>query len=447
MKNLPIGKWLLTVVGLLTVGGAYYADWNQTHMFNPRWPPHAKFHNAQTMLLGTGLGALCLWFLWGQRGHPRAALKLAVVFGGLYWLTQAGALLFPGTALTDPEFYQPQPRQLYLDAVLGLLLALGYALESRRLRRLAAGSSSLSIALFLLLMSTSLSASPAPLPPLAPLPKGFTEATAEVNGVQIHYVTGGTGEPLVLLHGWPQTWYAWHRLLPALAAHYTVIAPDLRGAGASSKPEPAAGYDAYTLAEDVHQLVQQLGRPSIRLVGHDLGVMVAYAYAATHPTEVVRLGLLDGPLPGVGPAAPPRPGIWHPGFHATPELPELLTAGRERAYLTYFFTTFAHRKTAFTPAEVDEFVRAYSAPGAMRAGFEQYRAFPVTAARNQASAQVKLPMPVLALGGQYSAGPAIVATVQQVADHVRGGSVPEAGHWLAEENPDYLLAQLLAFLP
>lgn len=281
----------------------------------------------------------------------------------------------------------------------------------------------------------------------AALPAGFTQALAEVNGVQIHYVLGGTGEPLVLLHGWPQTWYEWHRLMPALAAHYTVIAPDMRGAGNSAKPAPAAGYDAYTLAEDVHQLVQQLGFSRIRLVAHDLGVMVAYAYAATHPAEVYRLGLLDGPLLGVGPPAPPRPGIWHPGFHATPALPEALTVGREREYLTYFFTHFAHNKTAFTAAEVDEFVRAYSAPGAMSAGFEWYRAFPVSAARNQVSAQTKLLMPVLALGGQYSAGPAIVAAVQAVADDVCGGSVPDAGHWLAEENPDYLLAQLIAFLP
>lgn len=280
------------------------------------------------------------------------------------------------------------------------------------------------------------------------LPAGFTEATAAVNGVQLHYVLGGRGPGLVLLHGWPQTWYAWHRLLPALAAHYTVLAPDLRGAGGSSKPEPAAGYDAGTLAEDIYQLVQYLGLGPIRLVGHDIGVMVAYAYAATHPAEVMRLGLLDGPLLGVG-ATPGtgRPGIWHPGFHATPTLPELLTAGREHAYLTYFFRHFAHRPDAFTPEEVAEFVRAYSAPGAMSAGFAWYRAFPATAAQNQRWAQTKLPMPVLALGGQYSAGPAIVATAQAIADHVQGGSVPDAGHWLAEENPAYLLAQLLAFLP
>lgn len=281
---------------------------------------------------------------------------------------------------------------------------------------------------------------------LSLLPAGFTEADTEVNGVSIHYVMGGHGEPLVLLHGWPQTWYEWHRLMPALAEQYTVIVPDLRGAGRSAKPAPAAGYDAYTLAEDLHRLVHQLSFTRIRLVGHDIGLLVAYAYAAMYPPEVYRLGLFDGPLLGVGPQAPPRPGIWHPGFHMTPELPEMLTAGRERDYITYFFTHFAHDKNAFTPAEVDEFVRAYSAPGAMKAGFEWYRAFPITATRNQVSAQTKLTMPVLALGGQYSAGPTIVAMVQAIADDVRGGSVPDAGHWLAEENPAYLLDQLTAFL-
>ena len=137
MKNLPLGKWLITLVALLTMWGAYLADWNETHIFNPRWPPHAKFHNAQTMLFGSLLGALCLWFLWGQRGPTRSVLRLAVLFGGLYWLAQAGALLFPGTALTDPEFYQPgqPPRQLYLDLMVFGVLGVGYALETARLRR------------------------------------------------------------------------------------------------------------------------------------------------------------------------------------------------------------------------------------------------------------------------------------------------------------------------
>ncbi|TGD82787.1 DUF6640 family protein [Hymenobacter wooponensis] len=139
MNKLPIGKWILTLVALMTMWGAYYADWNETHIFNPRWPAHAKFHNAQTMLLGSILGALSLWFLWGQRGNKRATLKLAAVFAAVYWLAQAGALLFPGTALIDPEFYQPNdpPRQLYFDAALAVVLPLAYWLETRRLRRLA----------------------------------------------------------------------------------------------------------------------------------------------------------------------------------------------------------------------------------------------------------------------------------------------------------------------
>lgn len=142
MSKLPIGKWLITLVGLTTMWGAYIADWNTTHIFNPNWPPHAKFHNAQTMLFGSVLGLLCLWFLWGQRGEPRITLRLAVLLGSLYWLTQAGAILFPGTALTDPEFYQPGqgPVQFYFDAGLLAMLGVGYALEMARLnRRPAAG--------------------------------------------------------------------------------------------------------------------------------------------------------------------------------------------------------------------------------------------------------------------------------------------------------------------
>lgn len=284
----------------------------------------------------------------------------------------------------------------------------------------------------------------------APLPAGFTEATVEVNGVQIHYVMGGTGEPLVLLHGFPQTWYEWHGLMPRLAAHYTVVAPDLRGVGGSSKPAPAAGYDTGTMAEDLHELVRHLGFKSIRLVGHDLGMMVAYAYAATHPKEVSKLVLLEAPIPGLEPTwSQVNAQLWHFGFHQVPQLPELLLAGKEREYLTFFYTNFSgdHKTLKFTAAEVNEFVRSYAAPGAMGPSLESYRAFKTSAAQNQAHQRTKLTMPVLALGGEKGFGPQIVPMVQQVADNVQGGSIPGSGHWVAEENPDYLLAQLLAFLP
>lgn len=282
----------------------------------------------------------------------------------------------------------------------------------------------------------------------APLPAGFTSATAAVNGQTIHYIMGGAGEPLVLLHVWPQTWYEWQRLMPRLAEHYTVIVPDLRGFGASSKPKLAAGYDTRTLAEDMHQLVRHLGYAHIRLVGHDIGLMVAYAYAAAYPEEVQKLAIMDAPIPGIEPTwTQVKTTRWHFGFNATAELAGQLLAGRERFYLHYMYTQSAFNKTAFTAAEVDEFVRAYSAPGAMTASLLVYQAFDTSAAQNKASAHTKLKMPVLALGGEHSFGAKIVPLAQLVADDVRGGSVPDSGHWVAEENPDYVLAQLLDFLP
>lgn len=301
---------------------------------------------------------------------------------------------------------------------------------------------------FFVMNNPAVSLSPAAAIAPAALPAGFTEATAEVNGVQIHYVRGGHGEPLVLLHGWPQSWFEWHRIMPQLAEHFTVVVPDLRGFGASSKPAPKAGYDTRNLAEDLHELVRHLGFASIRLVGHDIGLMVGYAYAAAHPTEVHKLVLLDAPIPGIEPVwSQVKAARWHFGFHATPALPEVLLAGKEREYLNFFYTNFAHNKTAFTEAEKDEFVRSYAAPGAMSASLEVYRAFATSAAQNLESARTKLSMPVLALGGEFSLGPRIVAMVEVVAADVRGGSIPGCGHWVNEENSEFLLAQLVAFLP
>lgn len=277
------------------------------------------------------------------------------------------------------------------------------------------------------------------------LPPGFTAATLAVNGTHLHYVRGGAGEPLVLLHGWPQTWRCWQGLLPQLAAHYDVLAVDLRGAGGSGRP--ATGYDARTMADDLYHLAQHLGLGPLRLVGHDIGLMVAYAYATAYPAATHKLVLLDALIPGVEPLwsqflADPRAWIFH--FHQTPHLPEALTAGKERTYLTFAYEGFAYRKGAIPPARVDEYVRAYAEPGGMQAGFNWYRAFAANAAYNQQ--QPPLTLPVLALGGEHGMGPFMLAMVRQVALDVRGGSIPACGHWLAEEAPDYLLAQLLSFL-
>lgn len=273
----------------------------------------------------------------------------------------------------------------------------------------------------------------------------FTHHTSRQAGVDLHYVTGGGGPAVVLLHGWPQTWLKWRWVMPLLAQKYTVIAPDLRGMGDSSKPED--GYDLATLAGDVRSLLRSLGVERARVVGHDLGGPVAYALAALHPGEVERLALVEAPLPGVS-----VPGLaeetaryWHMGFHQAPDLPEALIAGRERLYLTWFFETFAYDKAAVGPAEIDEYVRCYSGPGGLRASLAYYRHLPVWAGQVAEWSRTRLPMPVLALGGELVLGDLPLRLLREVASDVRGGAGPRCGHWVAEERPEYLAEQLLAF--
>src|SRR6187200_380526 len=166
----------------------------------------------------------------------------------------------------------------------------------------------------------------------------FSHSTASVNGIQLHYVIGGHGDPVVLLHGWPETWYEWHRVMPALAKNYTVIAPDLRGLGDSSKP--LTGYDGKTVAEDIHQLVGKLGFKTIFLVGHDIGTQVAYSYAAARPTEVKKLAVMELTIPGIVPAG--RMPLWWVVFHQTPDVPEALVQGKEMFYLSWFYHNLAN---------------------------------------------------------------------------------------------------------
>jgi len=274
----------------------------------------------------------------------------------------------------------------------------------------------------------------------------FTHHTTFVNDVRLHYVTAGQGDPVVLLHGWPETWYQWRKIIPALAERYTVIAPDLRGLGDSSKPK--TGYDKRTLADDVYKLVSKLGHGRIFLVGHDWGGPTAYAYACAHQDDVRRLVILDVPIPGAGlekiPQMSPKGGLWHISFHSVPDLPEVLVAGREREYLSWFYRT-AYNPTAITAEDIDEYVRCYAAPGGMRAGFEYYRAFWDDVAHNTENAKTKLTMPVLALGGKYSFGKQTLRSLQTLAENVRGGEIDQCGHWVAEEQPEYLTEQLLTF--
>ena len=230
--------------------------------------------------------------------------------------------------------------------------------------------------------------------------------------------------------------------MPTLAKNHTIVAPDLRGLGDSSKPDD--GYDGNTTAEDIYRLVSQLGLgQKIYLVGHDVGAGVAYSYAAAHPNNVSKLVILDAPMPGFFPPGAEDCCCWF-SFHQAPDIPEALTAGREREYLSWFYR-LAYNPEANTEADIDTYVSSYSAPGGMRAGFEYYRALPITAEQNKEHSNIKLTMPVLALGGEYSFGNAILTSMKPLATDTRGGIVPLSGHWIAEERPDLLVKELVKF--
>jgi pimeloyl-ACP methyl ester carboxylesterase len=271
---------------------------------------------------------------------------------------------------------------------------------------------------------------------------------ADLGEVLLHYVEAGQGEPLVLLHGWPQTWYEWRRVLPALAQRYRVIAPDLRGLGDSSRPP--GGYDKRTLGDDIWRLLSgHLGIERFCLVGHDWGGPVAFALAMAQPQAVRRLAILDVVIPGDGGDFSQGGRRWHHAFHMTNDLPEALVTGRERVYLEWFYRNFAWRPDAIGEAEIEEYLRSYRQPGALRAGFALYRALPQDRADNAAALQRgKLKMPVLAVGGGSSFGRGIEVeqSLRRVADDVTGVVIPDCGHWIPEEQPELLLDALLPFL-
>lgn len=275
-----------------------------------------------------------------------------------------------------------------------------------------------------------------------------THHYADLSEVRMHYVTAGAGEPVVLLHGWPQTWYEWRGIIDRLAPHYRLIAPDLRGLGDTSRP--AGGYDKKTIAADVWELVhRELKLDDFYLVGHDWGGPTAYSLAAHHPDAVKKLAIIDVTIPGDGGPDISQGGKrWHHAFNRTPELPEALVTGREAVYLGWFYRTFAHRAEVMTDEVVAEFLRCYRDPESLAAGFRYYRAVPQDVADNAAMiARFKLPMPVLALGGAESWGRRmeVLESLQRVALDVRGGMIENCGHFVPEEQPDELAQRLMDF--
>jgi len=264
--------------------------------------------------------------------------------------------------------------------------------------------------------------------------------TAQVNGTRLHYVTAGEGPPVMLLHGWPQTWYEWRHVIDLLADEYQVVAPDLRGFGYSAKP--AAGYDAGTMAADLAALADHLGLRDVTVLGHDWGAVFGYVYAAKTPSQVRALGIVEMALPGVGvmeQAMAPQPQgnfLWHMGFQSVPDLPELLIAGKEKPYLRWFFEHFAYDPGAITAADLDVYTDAITQVGALRAGLAVYQDFFTTADQVAALAKTPLEIPVRAYGGEACLGGATLASVQAVAPAAEGGVIERCGHWAGEERPD-----------
>lgn len=279
----------------------------------------------------------------------------------------------------------------------------------------------------------------------------FRHGKVKANGVHIHYVTGGEGEPVVLLHGFPQTWFAWRQIMPALAERYTVIVADLRGLGDSEKT--ISGYDKRTLAEDIYQLVKILGYERFFLVGHDFGGSTAYALAAAHPQAVRKLVAIECVPAGLLSSEETRLAAqnnlgnraWFPAFHQVPDLPEALVAGREMLYLSWFFEHFTENPQAITRQDIDEYVRAYSKPGGMRVAFELYRTASIDAIHNSESLKTKLTMPVLALGASGCWKDTTLQAMLVGATDVRGSVIENCGHFVPEEQPKELLRQLLSF--
>jgi pimeloyl-ACP methyl ester carboxylesterase len=279
-----------------------------------------------------------------------------------------------------------------------------------------------------------------------PYPTSFRTQEIATNGATIHVRVGGKGPPVVLLHGYGETGDMWSPMAADLMRDHTVIVPDLRGLGLSSKP--ATGFDKKTQAGDVAGVLDRLKVPRADLVTHDIGNMVGFAFAALHSDRVRRFVLIDAPVPGVGPWEEilKNPLLWHFRFGG-PDM-ERLVAGRERIYLDRFWNEFSADPKHFTEASREHYARLYAIPGAMHSGFEQFHAFDQDAIDNRAwlAAHGKLTMPVYAIGGEKSFGPMMATVMRAGATNVTEGIVPGSGHWIMEENPDATVKMVRAFL-
>jgi len=276
-------------------------------------------------------------------------------------------------------------------------------------------------------------------------PGGIASRMAEMDGLRIHYLIAGHGPAVILLHGYAETSLMWRPLMPLLANKFTVIAPDLPGIGDSGIP--SEGLDMKTAAVRMHAVARSLGVEKARVVGHDIGLMVAYAYAAQFPQEVEKLVVMDAFLPGVDQweAVYNNPELWHFRFHG--QTPEQLVRGRERIYFDYFWNEFAADGTRSIPEQDRKaYVAAYARPGRMKAGWAYFASFDQAARDFAQLAQSRLAIPVLAVGGEKSLGTVLGQQMKLVAQDVTVVVLPGTGHWLMEERPKETMEALLKFL-
>jgi pimeloyl-ACP methyl ester carboxylesterase len=284
------------------------------------------------------------------------------------------------------------------------------------------------------------------------LPAGFTDTFSsrivEAGGLRQHVVVGGDGPPLLLVHGWPENWYAWRLVMPALARDFTVIAVDQRGIGLTDKPED--GYDAGTLAQDLIALMDDLGHERFAVVGHDIGLVISYALAADNPDRVASVAVLEVPGPPTPDHSPPlfapaavNNKLWHIAFNRAAGVAEQLVTGRERFYYGY---EFAVQGGGVSDEVIDYYVGLISDPDALRGSFAFYREWDATMAQNGERTARPLTMPVLGIGGERSWGPAVGGAMSSLGSDVQSVVIPGAGHWIAEEAPEDLVRALDEFL-
>jgi pimeloyl-ACP methyl ester carboxylesterase len=273
--------------------------------------------------------------------------------------------------------------------------------------------------------------------------KGFTQQLVPANGIKINAVTGGSGPPVLLLHGWPETWWEWHRVMPLLAEQFCVVAIDLRGAGFSDCPQ--GGYDKATMARDAHEVMIGLGHDQYAVCGHDIGGMVAVPQVAMFREAVTHLAVLDVPLPGWSEWEETTARLWHFGFHGNRDLPERLIQGREYDYIAAFMAERFYDHSSFNSADIEIYARAMALPGRTRGGLEWYRTL---AADHAAALEYKaqsIEIPVLGLGGDQRFGAQMVPMLREFATNVTGGSIAQCSHYVADERPDDVAAALIAF--